>query len=165
MLGDRTVVITGLGVMASIGCGRTVFWESLVSGKSGVRRTQAFDPRHHRSQIASEVLSFQPETYLTHKKIRRMVRVSQLAVAGAIEAVRDAGLDIPAYEETLSRAARPPAAVRIVQQTTLPPLGVMSDPATWWQVVLFEVTYGAGEPVPISGGRGSVADSLQRQAQ
>jgi 3-oxoacyl-[acyl-carrier-protein] synthase II len=94
MLRDRTVVVTGLGVMTSIGCGRTAFWESLVSGKSGVRRTQAFDPKHHRSQIASEVLSFQPEIYLASKQVRRMARVSQLAVAGAIEAVKDAGLDL-----------------------------------------------------------------------
>ena len=96
MLSDRTVVVTGLGVMASIGCGRTAFWESLISGKSGVRRTHAFDPKNHRSQIASEVLSFQPEIYLAHKQVRRMARVSQLAVAGAIEAVKDAGLDLDA---------------------------------------------------------------------
>jgi 3-oxoacyl-[acyl-carrier-protein] synthase II len=94
MVSGRTVVVTGIGVMTSIGCSRNDFWESLVSGKSGIKRIHAFDPRHHRSQIASEVLSFQPETYLTHKKILRMVRVSQLAVAGAIEAVKDAGLDL-----------------------------------------------------------------------
>lgn len=94
MMSDRTVVVTGIGVMTSIGCSRSDFWESLVSGKSGVKRIHAFEPRHHRSQIASEVLSFQPGTYLTQKKIRRMVRVSHLAVAGAIEAVRDAGLDL-----------------------------------------------------------------------
>ena len=68
MLRDGIVVVTGLGVMTSIGCGRTAFWESFVSGKSGVGRTQPFDPKHHRSRIASEVLSFQPEIYLTHRR-------------------------------------------------------------------------------------------------
>ena len=55
--------------------------------------------------------------------------------------VRDAGSQIPGYKEMLSRAAVEPAAVRILYQRSIPPLGVMSNPAKWWQVVLFEVTY------------------------
>jgi hypothetical protein len=77
--------------------------------------------------------------------------------------VRDAGSRIPGYKEMLSRVALHPAAVRIVHQTSIPPLGVMSDPVQWWQVVLFEVIYGTEESVPFSGRRESVADSSQRQ--
>jgi hypothetical protein len=78
--------------------------------------------------------------------------------------VRDEGPRIPGYIEMLSRIAAHQDAVRIVQQTSIPPLGVMSDPAKWWQVVLYEVSYRTGEPVPFSGGRGSAADSSPKQA-
>ena len=94
MSGKKTVVVTGIGVFTSIGCNRIDFWNSLISGKSGIKRIQAFDPDGHLSQIASEVSSFNPEDYISRKQARRMARVSQLASCAAIEAVKDAGLDL-----------------------------------------------------------------------
>lgn len=91
---DRTVVVTGIGVFTSIGCKRTDFWNALRSGKSGIQRIGAFDPDGHLSQIASEVSGFDPEDYLSYKQARKMARVSQLASCAAIEAVKDAGLDL-----------------------------------------------------------------------
>jgi 3-oxoacyl-[acyl-carrier-protein] synthase II len=88
------IVVTGIGVYSSIGCGRKDFWESLVAGRSGVARIGAFDPALHKSQIASEVRGFEPERLLTVKQARRMARVSQLAACAALDAVRDAGLDL-----------------------------------------------------------------------
>ncbi len=90
----RAVVVTGLGAFTSIGCNRTDFWSSLISGKSGIRRIQAFDPDGHMSQMASEITSFNPEDFISRKQARKMARVSQLASCAAIEAVRDAGLDL-----------------------------------------------------------------------
>ncbi|MCP4606075.1 MAG: beta-ketoacyl-ACP synthase II, partial [Proteobacteria bacterium] len=90
----KTIVVTGIGVFSSIGCNRTDFWNSLISGKSGIKRIQAFDPDGHLSQIASEVSSFNSEDYISRKQARRMARVSQLASCAAIEAVKDAGLDL-----------------------------------------------------------------------
>ena len=55
------VVVTGLGPVSAIGSGRNDFWNALISGKSGVRRIGAFDPVGHLSQIASEVIGFDPE--------------------------------------------------------------------------------------------------------
>ncbi len=91
---DTRIVVTGIGVFTSIGCSRNDFWNSLVAGKSGTRRIQAFNPDGHLSQIASEVTSFNPENYITRKQARRMARVSQLASCAAIEAVNDAGLEL-----------------------------------------------------------------------
>jgi len=91
---DRIIVVTGIGVFTSIGCNRNDFWNSLTEGKSGIKRIQAFDPHLHKSQIASEVLSYKPEDYFDRKESRKMARVSQLATSAAIEAVRDAGLDL-----------------------------------------------------------------------
>lgn len=90
----KEIVVTGIGVFSSIGCNSHDFWNALISGKSGVKRIQAFDPGKHSSQIASEVSSFDPEKFMTRKQARRMARVSQLASCAAIDAVKDAGLDL-----------------------------------------------------------------------
>jgi 3-oxoacyl-[acyl-carrier-protein] synthase II len=94
MYKNKAVVVTGIGVFTSIGSNRTDFWNSLISGKSGIRKIQAFDPVGHKSQIASEVLSYNPEDYFDRKESRKMARVSQLASSAAIEAIKDAGLDL-----------------------------------------------------------------------
>jgi 3-oxoacyl-[acyl-carrier-protein] synthase II len=91
---EKAIVVTGIGVFTSIGCSRSDFWNALISGKSGVRRIQAFDPEGHLSQIASEVTSFNPEDFISRKQVNKMARVSQLASSAAVEAVRDAGLDL-----------------------------------------------------------------------
>jgi 3-oxoacyl-[acyl-carrier-protein] synthase II len=97
----RDIAVTGLGVFSSLGCSKHSFWEALVAGVSGVKPISAFDASRHKTRIASEVSSFRPETMLAHKQIRRMARVSQLAVCAAFEAVQDAGLDLD--NENLSR--------------------------------------------------------------
>ncbi|MFC2027467.1 beta-ketoacyl-ACP synthase II [Chloroflexota bacterium] len=97
----KEIVVTGIGVFSSIGCNSHDFWNALISGKSGVKRIQAFDPGEHSSQIASEVSSFDPEKFMTRKQARRMARVSQLASCAAIDAVKDAGLDLE--KENLAR--------------------------------------------------------------
>jgi 3-oxoacyl-[acyl-carrier-protein] synthase II len=91
---EGAVVVTGIGVFTSIGCKRVDFWNALRSGQSGIRRIGAFAPDGHLSQIASEVIGFDPEDYVTYQQARKMARVSQLASCAAIEAVRDAGLDL-----------------------------------------------------------------------
>ena len=91
---NRAVAVTGIGVFTSIGCNRADFWNSLITGKSGIKRIQAFDPLGHKSQIGSEVISYKPEDYFDRKESRKMARVSQLASSAAIEAARDAGLDL-----------------------------------------------------------------------
>jgi 3-oxoacyl-[acyl-carrier-protein] synthase II len=90
----KEIVVSGIGVFTSIGCNKDDFWKALISGRSGVRRIQAFNPTGHISQIASEVTSFKPEDYIDRKQARRMARVSQFASAAAIQAVKDAGLDV-----------------------------------------------------------------------
>jgi 3-oxoacyl-[acyl-carrier-protein] synthase II len=91
---NRAVVVTGIGVFTSIGSTRIDFWNSLIAGKSGIKRIQTFDPQGHKSQIGSEVMTYNPEDYFDRKESRKMARGSQLATSAAIEAVKDAGLDL-----------------------------------------------------------------------
>jgi len=91
---DRRVVITGYGVISPIGIGADDFWNSLVSGKSGISRISTFDTSQFSTQIGAEVKNFQPEKYIDKKKIRKMDRFSQLAFAAAKMAIEDAKLDM-----------------------------------------------------------------------
>jgi len=96
----KTVVVTGIGVFTSIGCNRIEFWDSLITGKSGINRIQAFDPAGHKSQIASEIPSYNPGDYFDRKESRKMARVSQLASSAAIEAIKDAGIDLDSEDRS-----------------------------------------------------------------
>jgi 3-oxoacyl-[acyl-carrier-protein] synthase II len=90
-----TVVVTGIGVLTSVGCTQQTFWDSLTQGRSGVERIQSFDPSAHASQMAAEIRDFDPEAFMSRKQARRMARVSQLASAAAVQAAQNAGLDLP----------------------------------------------------------------------
>jgi len=91
---QRRVVITGLGVLSSIGFGKDAFWESLRLGRSGVSRIEAFDPAEFTTQFAGEIKNFNPADFIDAKRLRRMDRTSQFAVACAKMAVQDAGVDL-----------------------------------------------------------------------
>lgn len=90
----RRAVITGLGLVTPIGIGKENFWQGLRAAKSAVRRPTLFDPSLFRSQIAAEVLNFDPSTHLDPKRSKRMDRFSQLAVTSARMAVEDSGIDL-----------------------------------------------------------------------
>ncbi len=90
---DR-VVITGLGVITSVGTGKDEFWQSLCSGKSGITRITSFDASRFTTQIASEVKNFDPTLYVSRKEVRHMDRFVQFAVAGSVIAMKDAGIEV-----------------------------------------------------------------------
>ena len=94
MLKKRRVVVTGLGVVSPIGNNLKEFWQSLIEGKSGVRRLQCFDPTHFTSKIAAEVKNFDPSQYLSAKDMKRMDRFVQFAVVSAKMAVENANLNL-----------------------------------------------------------------------
>lgn len=88
----RRVVITGMGCVTPLGVGREAFWNGLRSGKSGVRRIEAFDPSPFPVQIAAEVPSFDWQAQLNPKDRKHVPRTVPLALAAAREALEDAGL-------------------------------------------------------------------------
>ncbi|MBX4147458.1 beta-ketoacyl-ACP synthase II [Paenibacillus sp. FSL W7-1279] len=88
------VVVTGMGVMTSIGQDLDTFWNSLMEGKSGVSRIEAFDVSDYTTQIAASMKDFNPEDYMDRKEARKMDRFVQLAVAAGAKALEDSGLEI-----------------------------------------------------------------------
>jgi 3-oxoacyl-[acyl-carrier-protein] synthase II len=93
---QRRVVVTGLGLVTPIGIGVEANWRSVQEGRSGIRRITRFDASAYRSQVAGEVLGFEPTEFMEPKRAKRLDRYSQLAVAAARQAVQDAGLDLEA---------------------------------------------------------------------
>lgn len=88
------MVVTGMGVIAPNGIGIDNFWDSLVHGRSGIKKITHFDPSSFSTRIAGEVSDFDPINYLNTKSVRRMDRFSQFAVAGARMAIDDAKIDM-----------------------------------------------------------------------
>ncbi|MHB1345770.1 MAG: beta-ketoacyl-ACP synthase II [Thermoleophilia bacterium] len=89
---SRRVVVTGIGVVSSLGLGREEFFSGLVAGRSGVRTITRFDTTGYAVKIAAEVASFDPADFMDRKVARRMDRYSQYAVAAAALAREDSGL-------------------------------------------------------------------------
>ncbi|GGD68638.1 beta-ketoacyl-ACP synthase II [Paenibacillus nasutitermitis] len=90
----QRVVVTGMGVMTSLGSDLDQFWENLMQGKSGVSHVEAFDVSEYTTQIAAEIKNFQPDDYVDKKEARRMDRFVQFAVVASLLAVKDSGLEI-----------------------------------------------------------------------
>ncbi len=91
----RRVVITGMGLVTSLGEDLEVFWQNIIEGKSGIERIQRFDPEPYASQIGGECISFDPTKYIERKEVKRLDRFAQFAVAAALMAGENAGLSQP----------------------------------------------------------------------
>ncbi|RIX51858.1 beta-ketoacyl-[acyl-carrier-protein] synthase II [Paenibacillus nanensis] len=91
----QRVVVTGMGVMTSLGSDLEQFWKHLLEGKSGVSLIEAFDVSEYPTRIAAEIKNFNPEDFgLDKKEARRMDRFVQFAAVASKLAVADAGIKI-----------------------------------------------------------------------
>ena len=88
------VVVTGLGIITPIGIGVDGLRAGLRSGRSGVGTITHFDTSRLASHMAAEVHGFDPLPYLDGKKLKRLDKFSQFAVAASKMAVADARLDL-----------------------------------------------------------------------
>ena len=91
---SRRVVVTGLGVVTSIGHTVDAFWASLVAGRGGIHRIALFDPKDFASQIGAEVRDWDAADYMDPKEARRNDRYTHFGFVAAKQAVADAGLDM-----------------------------------------------------------------------
>jgi 3-oxoacyl-[acyl-carrier-protein] synthase II len=90
---SRRVVITGIGVIAPSGIGINNFWESLIHGRSAIKRITRFDASAYPCQIAAEVSDFDPMNYMEPKTAKRLSRFAQFAMAASKMAFEDSALD------------------------------------------------------------------------
>ncbi len=93
----RRVVITGLGVISSIGIGKEEFWKSCLQGKSGGRKIEYpwMKSDAFYTRIGAPVMNFDPLQFnILKKEISFLDTVSMFALASAHQAIKDAGFDV-----------------------------------------------------------------------
>jgi len=90
----RRVVVTGIGLVTPLGTGNEKTWKAICEGRSGIGRIQKFDPSALKTQIAGEVLDFDPADFMDYKEIRRSDPFIQFAIGATRLALNDAGLEI-----------------------------------------------------------------------
>jgi 3-oxoacyl-[acyl-carrier-protein] synthase II len=90
----RRVVITGIGLVSSLGIGTAATWQALLAGTSGVTRVTRFDISAYAAQIAAEVKGFDPLEFIEKKDVKKMDVFIQYAVAASQFAMDDSGLKI-----------------------------------------------------------------------
>jgi 3-oxoacyl-[acyl-carrier-protein] synthase II len=93
-ISSRRVVVTGLGVVTSIGHDVGSFWSGLVAGKIGVHRVTQFDPANFACQIGAEVRHWDINLLMDPKEARRNDRYTHFGFVAAKQAVADSGLDM-----------------------------------------------------------------------
>ncbi|MCB0215528.1 MAG: beta-ketoacyl-ACP synthase II [Caldilineae bacterium] len=89
---DRRVVVTGIGVVTSLGQNLQQFWSNLRAGRSGVTAVDRFNARAYPTWIASYVNDYAPPEFVDGRELRRMARFSQFALSAGYQALADAGL-------------------------------------------------------------------------
>lgn len=89
----RRVVVTGTGMLTAVGNDVQSTWASLLGGRSGAGPITQFDASGFDVRFACEVKDFDPGEYMDRKELKRTDRYSQFAIAAAVQAMREAGLD------------------------------------------------------------------------
>lgn len=89
----RRVVVTGLGAVTPVGNDVPTFWESLKAGKCGIGPVTRFDTTEYKAKLAAEVKDFDPGLYMEKTELRKTDRFVQYAMAAAVQAMEDSGLD------------------------------------------------------------------------
>jgi 3-oxoacyl-[acyl-carrier-protein] synthase II len=93
----KRVVITGLGLVTPIGSGRQNVWTALLAGKSGIGPVTSFDTSAFPVHIGAEVKDFSPGQHIHRQEPKNLGRGSQLAVAAALMALNDSGVELGGY--------------------------------------------------------------------
>src|SRR5262249_26110997 len=99
---SRRVVITGMGTVNCLGHDVETYWKNLCAGKSGIGLIDLFDVSQHKVKFGGQVRDFDPDKALDPRTARRLDRFAQFGLVGAIDAVKDSGLDFA--KEDLTRS-------------------------------------------------------------
>jgi 3-oxoacyl-[acyl-carrier-protein] synthase II len=91
---QKRVVVTGMGVVASLGHNVNDFWASIVAGKCGIDKVTLFDAKDYSCQIGAEVRGWDPAQHMDPKEVRRNDRYTHFGFCAAKQAIADAKLDM-----------------------------------------------------------------------
>src|SRR5438552_2471513 len=91
---SRRVVITGLGVVTSLGEVVDELWENVCAGKSGIGPITRWDASKYPTQFGGECTHFDITKYgVDTREAKRLDRFGQFGLAASVSAVKDSGID------------------------------------------------------------------------
>jgi 3-oxoacyl-[acyl-carrier-protein] synthase II len=90
----RRVVVTGMGMVTSVGHNVADTWQSIVAGKSGASPIDAFDVSAYSTRFSASVKALDLSPYLEAREARKMDAFIQYGMAAGIQAMTDSGLEI-----------------------------------------------------------------------
>lgn len=93
----RRVVITGSGMITSLGLDTESNWAAITAGRCGITTLDGIDLDGQEVHVGAQVREFEPMNYMDRKEARRMDRYCQFAVAAAVEAMGQSGLKMEHY--------------------------------------------------------------------
>src|SRR5829696_5548983 len=94
MTNRRRVVVTGIGLVSSLGIGTEANWTGIKAGQSGIGAITKFDTALFATRIAGEVKNFDPLAYIEKKDVKKMDIFIQYAIAASQFAMDDSKLEI-----------------------------------------------------------------------
>ncbi len=89
----KRVVVTGLGMINSVGFDKENSFKAIVNGECGIKRISLFDTQKHSVKIAGEITDFDPKTVMNPKDVKKADRFIQFGIKAAAEAMEDANFD------------------------------------------------------------------------
>lgn len=89
----RRVVVTGIGMINSVGLDKESSFKAIVNGECGIKSISSFDTENHSVKIAGEIVGFDPNTVMNPKEVKKADRFIHLGLAAAKEAMSDAKLN------------------------------------------------------------------------
>ena len=100
-MNGRRVVVTGLGLVTSVGHDVDSTWAAILTGKSGAAPIDAFAVDAYTTRFSASVRDFDTDPYFPPKDARKIDTFVQYGMAAGIQAFADSG-----YEVTDEKAVR-----------------------------------------------------------
>ncbi len=95
----KRVVITGAGVVSSLGMGVDQFWSNIKEGRCGIKSITRFDTEGYTTKVAAELTDFDPSQYIDKKEAKRMDKFTQYALAATKMAFQTSGIDLESLDK------------------------------------------------------------------
>ena len=88
----RRVVVTGIGMINSLGLNREDSFRAIIEGKCGIKTISSFDASEFPVKIAADITDFDPNSVMDAKEVKKADRFIQLGIKASKEAMEDSGL-------------------------------------------------------------------------
>ncbi len=93
-MSQRRVVITGMGIVSSLGNTLEAAWDGIKNGRSGIGQITHFDASQFATRISGEVRDFDAKSFLPPKDVKKMDTFIHYGLHACLSALDDSGLEI-----------------------------------------------------------------------